>query len=72
MNDDDTCPHCGRDLAERKVALAIINAGFKALAKTLHPDRGGSPEMMAQLATARDRLKQKYLASRSQGRGRVR
>jgi hypothetical protein len=35
----------------------IIDTGYKALATKLHPDKGGSPEVMARLNRARDTLK---------------
>lgn len=43
---------------QRKLALQLIDIGFKALATKLHPDRGGSHEAMVRLKTVRDRLKQ--------------
>jgi hypothetical protein len=45
-----------RDL-ERKLALQLIDIGYKALASKLHPDRGGSAEAMQQLNRVRDQLK---------------
>jgi hypothetical protein len=44
--------------AERKLALLVIDTGFKALASKLHPDKGGSRDAMARLNRVRDRLKQ--------------
>lgn len=44
--------------AQRELSLRIIDIGYKVLAKELHPDRGGSREMMARLNRARDHLKQ--------------
>ncbi len=44
--------------AQRKLALQLIDIGYKVLAKELHPDRGGSREAMARLNSVRDRLKQ--------------
>jgi len=44
--------------AHRKLALQLIDIGFKALATRLHPDKkGGSPEAMTRLNQVRDRLK---------------
>jgi hypothetical protein len=44
--------------AQRKLAVQLIDIGFKVLAKTLHPDKGGSRAAMARLNAVRDRLKQ--------------
>lgn len=44
--------------AERKLALQLIDIGFKALASKLHPDKGGSRDAMSRLNRVRDRLKQ--------------
>ena len=44
--------------ADQKLALRLIEIGFKVLAKELHPDRGGSREAMTRLNRVRDRLKQ--------------
>lgn len=46
-----------RDL-QRKLALQLIDIGYKALATKLHPDKGGSREAMARLNTVRNRLKE--------------
>jgi len=43
--------------AHRKLALQLIDIGFKALATKLHPDKGGSPQAMTRLNQVRDRLK---------------
>jgi hypothetical protein len=40
----------------RKLAIALINAGYKALAKEHHPDIGGSHETMVRLTELRDAL----------------
>jgi hypothetical protein len=42
---------------ERKLALQLIDIGYKALATKLHPDKGGSRDAMARLNTVRDRLR---------------
>jgi hypothetical protein len=42
---------------ERELALEVIDAGFKTLAKNHHPDKGGSTETMIRLSRARDQLK---------------
>ena len=43
---------------ERKLALELIEIGYRALATKLHPDkRGGSSEAMARLNTVRDNLR---------------
>lgn len=44
--------------AERKLAVQLIDIGFKALATKLHPDKGGSREAMSRLNRVRDRLRQ--------------
>ncbi len=44
--------------AQRKLALQLIDIGYKALATKLHPDKGGSRDAMARLNAVRDRLKQ--------------
>lgn len=44
--------------AQRKLALQLIDIGYKALATKLHPDKGGSRDAMARLNQVRDRLKQ--------------
>jgi hypothetical protein len=44
--------------AQRVLALKVINIGYRALARELHPDKGGSRDAMARLNAARDRLKQ--------------
>ena len=42
---------------ERKLALQLIDIGYKALATKLHPDKGGSRDAMARLNTVRNRLR---------------
>jgi hypothetical protein len=42
----------------RKIAEDLVDAGYRALATRLHPDRGGSKEAMARLNRVRDELKQ--------------
>jgi hypothetical protein len=44
--------------AERQLALRLIDIGYKILVKELHPDKGGSREIMARLNHVRERLKQ--------------
>jgi hypothetical protein len=44
--------------AERKLAMRLIDIGYKVLAKELHPDKGGSRDAMQRLGRVRDRLKQ--------------
>ena len=44
--------------AEQKLALQLIDIGYKVLAKEFHPDKGGSRDAMARLNRVRDRLKQ--------------
>ena len=49
-----------QDTAEREtrraLALRVIDIGYKALARDIHPDTGGAPEMMVRLNAVRDRL----------------
>jgi len=40
-----------------KLAVELIDAGYKRLASKLHPDVGGSAEMMIRLGEAKKRLK---------------
>ena len=42
---------------QRKLALQLIDIGYKVLAKTLHPDKGGSRDAMARLNAVRDQLR---------------
>lgn len=42
---------------QRKLALDLIDIGFKALASKLHPDKGGSREAMSRLNRVRDLLR---------------
>jgi hypothetical protein len=42
---------------QRKLALSLIDIGFKALASKLHPDKGGSREAMVRLNRVRELLK---------------
>lgn len=44
--------------AQRELAIQLIDIGYKVLARTLHPDKGGSRDAMARLNAVRDRLKQ--------------
>jgi hypothetical protein len=46
---------------QRKLALDVIDIGYKALAAKLHPDKGGSPEAMTRLNEVRDRAKRNGL-----------
>lgn len=43
--------------ADQKLALRLIEIGFKVLAKELHPDKGGSRDAMGRLNRVRNRLK---------------
>ena len=43
--------------ADKKLALRLIDIGYKVLAKGLHPDKGGSRDAMARLNRVRDHLK---------------
>lgn len=44
--------------AQRKLALQLIDIGYKVLARELHPDKGGSREAMARLNAVRKRLQE--------------
>jgi hypothetical protein len=46
--------------AQRKCAHKLIDIGYKVLAKELHPDKGGSPAVMARLNLLRDKLKHTF------------
>ena len=39
--------------AQWKLALQVIDIGYKVLGRTLHPDKGGSREAMARLNAVR-------------------
>jgi hypothetical protein len=43
---------------QRKLALSLIEIGYKALATKLHPDKGGSVEAMARLNRVRKLLQE--------------
>jgi hypothetical protein len=43
--------------AQRALALRVIDVGYRAVARDLHPDKGGSPEAMTRLNAVRARLK---------------
>jgi hypothetical protein len=43
--------------AERRLTKQVFDAGYKALATKLHPDKGGSPEEMTRLNRVRDQLR---------------
>ena len=43
--------------AQRQLGRQLVDIGYKALAKELHPDTGGSQEAMARLNRARDHIK---------------
>lgn len=54
---DETLSRQEEREAERKLAMQLIDIGFKALASKLHPDKGGSRDAMSRLNRVRDRLK---------------
>jgi hypothetical protein len=56
LRDEELTRQQERD-AERKLALRLIDIGYKVLVKELHPDKGGSRDVMARLNRVRDRLK---------------
>jgi hypothetical protein len=45
------------DEKHRVLIVQLIDAGYRAMAKTLHPDMGGSHEAMTRLSTVRDDLR---------------
>jgi hypothetical protein len=45
------------DKLERKLALEVIDIGYRALSSKLHPDKGGSKDAMSRLNTVRENLK---------------
>lgn len=47
---------------QRKLALHLIDIGYKALASKLHPDKGGSKDAMARLNRVREILKKAVTA----------
>jgi len=49
--------------ARRTLALQMIDAGYKALASKLHPDKGGSPEAVMRLNQVRDLVKAPFRPS---------
>ena len=55
---DETLSRQQEREAEKKLALRLIDIGFKILSKELHPDKGGSRDTMARLNRVRARLKQ--------------
>src|SRR4051812_46343843 len=57
LNDESLSRQQERD-AERKLALRLIDIGFRILVKELHPDKGGSRDATMRLNRVRDRLKQ--------------
>jgi hypothetical protein len=57
LNEETLSRQQERD-AERKLAMQLIDIGFRALASKLHPDKGGSRDAMSRLNRVRDRLKQ--------------
>ena len=55
---DETLSRAQEREAEQKLAMRLIDIGFKILSKELHPDKGGSRDAMSRLNRVRDRLKQ--------------
>jgi hypothetical protein len=49
--------HEAERLANRKLALKLIDHGYRSMAAKLHSNRGGSAEDMARLTAIRDQLK---------------
>jgi hypothetical protein len=55
---EDTLSRAQEREAEQKLAMRLIDIGYKILVKELHPDKGGSRDAMSRLNRVRDRLKQ--------------
>jgi hypothetical protein len=47
------------DEKHRELIVQLIDAGYRAMAKTLHPDVGGSHVDMTRLSTVRDELRRR-------------
>jgi len=62
--EDDPEHRSALDLPAQGALQAIeINAAFRRLAKTAHPDAGGSDEDYRRITTARDALLKRYSSS---------
>jgi hypothetical protein len=55
-------------IARLELAQDVIDAGYRRLAKELHPDKGGAPDDMARLNRVRERLRQGIAASLQWGK----
>jgi hypothetical protein len=55
---EDSRSRADERAAEKKLALRLIDIGFKVLVKELHPDKGGTKDAMSRLSRVRTRLKQ--------------
>jgi hypothetical protein len=55
--DNDELERAEERRAQNRLALQLIDIGYKALASKLHPDKGGSRAAMARLNAVRDQLK---------------
>jgi hypothetical protein len=47
------------DSKSRELIVQLIDAGYRAMAKTLHPDMGGSHDDMTRLTAVRDELRRR-------------
>ena len=47
------------DNRNRELIVQLIDAGYRAMAKTLHPDMGGSHDDMTRLTAVRDELRRR-------------
>jgi hypothetical protein len=47
------------DKKHRELIVRLIDAGYRATAKTLHPDMGGSHKDMTRLSAVRDELRRR-------------
>jgi hypothetical protein len=47
------------DKKHRELIVQLIDAGYRGMAKSLHPDMGGSREDMTRLSTVRDELRRR-------------
>jgi len=43
-------------VSQREIAIKVVEAGYRAVAKDLHPDHGGGPEAMVNLNFVKERL----------------
>jgi hypothetical protein len=49
------------DGRHRELIVELIDAGYRAMAKTLHPDMGGSHDDVTRLTAVRDELRRRAI-----------